>query len=91
MENNVSGSKIKWVEQSDFFGLDYSTKKGTYKDFTFDIRYDSDGSRTTKPNCGCCLIIYFKNAKIDSVFGGIGRLTNYSNSYLERELLKYQN
>jgi hypothetical protein len=28
-------SEIKWIEQNNLFGLDFSTKLGSYKDFTF--------------------------------------------------------
>jgi hypothetical protein len=82
---------IEWTEQNNLYGLDYSTKKGTYKDFTFDIRYDYCGDSKIKPNCGCCLVIYFKNAKIDSTFGKVNGLTSYSERYLDDFLLKYGN
>jgi hypothetical protein len=47
---------IIWTEQSNFFGLDYSSKKGVFHDYEFDIRYDYEGDPKVKPeNCGLYL------------------------------------
>jgi hypothetical protein len=49
---------IIWTEQSNFFGLDYSSKKGVFHDYEFDIRYDYEGDPKVKPeNCGLYLTI----------------------------------
>lgn len=56
---------INWIEQDKFFGLDFSTKKGKFKDYEFDIRYDYDGKPNIKPeNCGLCLVIYKNRSKV---------------------------
>lgn len=89
MENKEIKYKIDWVEQNKLFGLGYSSKKGTYKDFTFDIRYDYDDDLKTKPNCGCVLEIYFKNARIAQHFGNMKSLSKFSQDYLEETLKKY--
>lgn len=89
MENTEIKHKIDWIEQNKLFGLDYSSKKGTYKDFTFDIRYDYDGDSNIKPNCGCVLVIYFKNAKISHRFGNIESLSQFAQDYLEETINKY--
>lgn len=88
---DYSTKTIRWTEQNVLFGLDYSSKKGEYKDFTFDIRYDYDGDSKVNVDCGCCLDIYFKSARIDFAFGKtIEELTNHSESYLESFLKKYK-
>jgi hypothetical protein len=89
MEATEIKYKIDWIEQDKLFGLDYSSKKGTYKDFTFDIRYDYCGDSKIKPDCGCCLLIYFKNVRIENKFGNIKSLTNYSEEYLKETISKY--
>lgn len=82
---------INWTEQSEFFGLNYSTKRGEYLDYTFDIRYDYDGDIKTKPDCGLCLTIYFKGAQIErGIFGNLEYLTLFSETYLKREIARYQ-
>ncbi|MES2287524.1 MAG: hypothetical protein V4547_17650 [Bacteroidota bacterium] len=81
---------IIWTEQDKFYGLDYSTKKGEYKDFTFDIRYDYCGDATTRPKCGCCLLIYFKNKRIESKMGDIDLLTVIAEKYLDKFLKEYK-
>lgn len=79
---------IEWVESSSgYYGLNYSAKKGTYKNYTFDIRYDYDGNPKIKPECDCSLVIYFKNAKMDSKYGSIKKLTEDSEKYLLNEIL----
>ena len=40
---------IVWTEQNEFFGLDYSSKKGIFHDYEFDIRYDYEGNPKIKP------------------------------------------
>lgn len=59
---------ITWQEENKvFFGLDYSTLKGSWNDFNFDIRYDYDGNYKEKPiDCGLWLTIYFKNKPLKS-------------------------
>ena len=82
-------SEIKWIEQHNLFGLDFSTKLGTYKDFTFDIRYDYDGNPSENPKCGLCLTVYFCGAKVMSAYGTLDILTKTAENYLERFLRKY--
>ena len=82
-------AEIKWIEQNNLFGLDYSTKLGTYKDFTFDIRYDYDGNPSEKPECGLWLTVYFCGAKVMSANGTLDGLTKSAENYLERFLRKY--
>lgn len=82
--------KINWIDQDKFFGLDYSSKKGTFKDYTFDIRYDYCGDAKLKPECGLALCIYFKKKRIESKLGNMKGLVSYSEKYLKEELLKYQ-
>lgn len=85
-------TKITWTEQNILFGLDYSSKKGIYKDFSFDIRYDYDGiDPKIKPNhCECNLTIKFKGAQIYDRFGiNIDDLTEASELYLQAFLEKY--
>ncbi len=83
---------IDWKEQNEFYGLDYSSKTGVYKDFTFEIRYDYDGDPKSKPDCGCCLHIYFKNHYIeDTKFGDMDFLTKQAEVYLENFLSTYSN
>jgi hypothetical protein len=81
---------ISWTEQDKKFGLDYSTKLGTYKDFEFDIRYDYDGDENVRPSGGLCLVIYFKKKRIEGCFGGIRSLTKYSEDFLVKFLDDYQ-
>lgn len=84
-------ANIIWIEQSEFFGLDYSTKIGEYLDYIFDIRYDYDGDSKTKPDCGLCLNIYFKGAQIErGIFGNLEYLTLFAETYLKREIARYQ-
>lgn len=54
---------IAWSEENiKTFGLDYSTLKGNFEMFDFDIRYDYDGKANEKPiNCNLYLNIIFKN------------------------------
>lgn len=82
-------AEIKWIEQNNLFGLDYSTKLGTYKDFTFDIRYDYDGKPNEKPECGLWLTVYFCGAKVMSANGTLEGVTKSAENYLERFLQKY--
>ena len=78
---------IDWIEQSSFFGLDYSSKKGKFHDYDFDIRYDYDCDPRIKPeNCGLYLTISKNKSKIASKFGyTIEALVKYSEHYLLKE------
>lgn len=82
---------IVWVEQSSFFGLDHSTKKGKFHDYEFDIRYDYDGDPKIKPeDCGLVLWIFKANKRIGSTFGrSVKSLTTNAEMYLERERQKF--
>ena len=92
LNTTTEKKEIEWTEQNKYFGLDYSTKIGTFLDYTFDIRYDYEGAITVKPEkCGCCLIIYFKGAKIYSTLGSMDALTKISERYLKTDLEKYRN
>jgi len=45
-----------WIEQDEYFGLNYSTAKATAGDYHFDIRYDCDQMYSSKkPNDKCGL------------------------------------
>ena len=84
---------IVWEEENNkFFGLDFSTLKGKWKDFNFDIRYDYDGNSRFKPiDCTIWLTIYLKNSKIKSTFSkDIEVLKQRSNNFL-KELQKQFN
>lgn len=80
-----------WTEQNELFGLDYSSKKGKFNDYEFDIRYDYDGDPKLKPeDCGLHLTIFKNKNKVDSVIGfTIESLTKYSEHYLEKEKEKF--
>lgn len=84
---------IAWVEQSSFYGLDYSSKKGKFHDYDFDIRYDYDGDPRIKPeNCGLCLTVYKNNGRVASKFGStIEQLVKFSENYLLKEKEKFLN
>jgi hypothetical protein len=85
---------INWTEQNKFYGLNYSSKTGLYKDFVFDIRYDYDGGeRNIKPEkCECCLTISFNRVYIEKTkFGDIDSLTKEADEYLEKFLSTYSN
>ena len=80
-------SAIQWTDSDKFYGLDYSTRLGKYKDFTFDIRYDYCGDSKVKPEkCGMTLCIYYKGAKIEDRLGNLKGLTNYSERYIQNEI-----
>lgn len=53
---------IIWTEQNKSFGLDYSSKKGKFHDYDFDIRYDYDGDPKIKPE-NCILFLCISKAK----------------------------
>lgn len=78
---------IIWTEQNNFFGIDYSSKKGKFHDYDFDIRYDYDGQPKVKPeNCGLYLTIFKNNSKIASKFGYTKEaLVKFSEHYLLKE------
>jgi len=78
---------IVWTEQDEKFGLDYSSKKGKFHDYEFDIRYDYDGDSKVKPeNCRLYLTISKNKSKIASKFGyTIEALVKYSEHYLLKE------
>ena len=82
---------IVWTGQSNFFGLDYSSKKGKFHDYDFDIRYDYDGDPKIEPQeCGLHLTIFKNNAKVASKFGfTIEVLVRFSETYLLREQEKF--
>ena len=82
---------IAWVEQSIFFGLDYSSKKGKFHDYEFDIRYDYDGDPKIEPEkCGLHLTVYKNNGKVASKFGfTIEELVKFSETYLLKEQEKF--
>lgn len=87
MENAMATSIIEWVDYHKFYGLDYSTKLGKFKDYTFDIRYDYCGDSKVKPEkCGLALTIYFKNKQIESKLGNMTGLINYSERYIQNEI-----
>ena len=82
---------IVWKEQDEKFGLDYSSKKGKFHDYEFDIRYDYDGDPRIKPeNCTLFLCVFKANTRIGSTFGvSIKALTTNAEMYLERERQKF--
>lgn len=85
--------QIIWTEQSSLFGLDYSSKKGKFHDYDFDIRYDYDGDPKIKPeNCGLNLTIFKRKCRILSRFGStIEELVKFSEYYLLNEKEKFLN
>lgn len=89
-----------WIEQANFFGLDYATAKATVGAYEFDIIYDCDGiydkgSKSIrddiKPNnCGLTLIIRYKNRVMYSGFGDtVDELKNFAEKWLRSEVLNY--
>lgn len=82
---------IIWTEQNDFFGIDYSSKKGKFHDYEFDIRYDYDGDPKLKPeDCGLYLTVFKNNNKVDSKLGfTVESLVRYSINYLYEEQKKF--
>jgi hypothetical protein len=82
---------IIWTEQNQLFGLDYSSKKGTFHDYEFDIRYDCDGECKVKPeNCGLYLTVFKNKNKVASKFGfTIEALVKFSENYLLEEQKKF--
>lgn len=82
---------IIWTEQHINFGLDYSTKKGKFHDYSFDIRYDYDGKSKFKPkNCGLTLIMCKNKTQFYSTFGpNIDILVKYCENFLQKEKLKF--
>ena len=84
---------IIWTEQNENFGLDYSSKKGKFYDYEFDIRYDYDGDPKIKPeDCGLHLTVFKNNNKVDSKFGfTIESLVKFSENYLLKEKEKFLN
>lgn len=81
--------RITWIEE-EIYGLDYSTKLGTFHDYTFDIRYDYCGELKAKPKCGLWLIISKNGNKVHREHSGsISRLTEFSEKYLENEANKF--
>lgn len=84
---------IIWTEQNSLFGLDYSSKKGKFHDYDFDIRYDYEGDPKIKPeNCELCLTIYKGKGRIISRFGStIEELVRFSEYYLLKEKEKFLN
>jgi len=83
----MSTSIIEWVEHDKFYGLDYSTKLGKFKNYTFDIRYDYCGDSKVKPEkCGLSLTVYFKGKQIESKLGNLKGLVKYSEIYIQNEI-----
>lgn len=82
---------IIWTEQNELFGIDYSSKKGKFHDYEFDIRYDYDGDPKIKPeNCGLYLTVFKNNNKVASKFGStIEHLVKFSQHYLLEEQKKF--
>lgn len=90
MEDNNSkpNLKIQWKSQDKLYGLDYSSKKGTYKHFVFDIRCDCDlKDPTINPECDYVLTIKYRGQYIlGEQFGSLESLTTTSEGWLNREL-----
>lgn len=84
-------NSIIWTEQNELFGLDYSSKKGKFHDYEFDIRYDYDGDPKIKPeNCGLHLTIHKGKLVITSKLGStIEELVKFSEKYLLEEQKKF--
>lgn len=84
---------IDWIEQSSFFGINHSSKKGKFHDYEFDIRYDYDGDPRIKPeNCEVFLTVYKNKGKVASKFGStIESLVKFSEHYLLKEKEKFLN
>jgi hypothetical protein len=61
--------RLTWTEQTENYGLDYTSCKGVFEDYVFDIRYDYDGDATQKPDCGLCMTIYVKDKAVQHLFG----------------------
>lgn len=81
--------RITWTEKEKY-GLDYSTKLGTFQDYIFDIRYDYCGDLTVKPKCGLWLSIYKNGVRVHQEHSGsMQRLTEFSENYLENEAKKF--
>ena len=82
---------IIWTEQNELFGIDYSSKKGIFHDYEFDIRYDYDGECKVKPeNCGLYLTVFKNKNKVTSKFGfTIEALVKFSENYLLEEQKKF--
>ena len=78
---------IIWTEQNENFGLDYSSKKGKFYDYEFDIRYDYYGDPKIKPeDCGLHLTIFKNKNRVDSILGfTIEALVKFSENYLLEE------
>lgn len=84
-------NSIIWTEQNELFGLDYSTKKGKFHDYEFDIRYDYDGDPKIKPeNCGLHLTVFKNNNRVAFKFAfTIEALVKFSENYLLEEQKKF--
>ena len=83
---------IKWQEQQDkFFGLDYSTKRGDFYDYHFDIRYDCDmRNPEIVPNCGLTMTITKGRISLKTIFGNsVEDLTERALLYLQKESDKF--
>ncbi len=82
---------IKWTGQNKLFGLDYSTKIGSFHDYIFDIRYDYDGlEENINPECGLVLHISKEGKIFKSILANnINQLIRYSENYLKQEKLKF--
>lgn len=91
MEKAMTKSIIEWVDYDKFYGLDYSTKLGKFKDYTFDIRYDYCGDSKVKPEkCGLALTIFFKGKRIEDKLGNLKGLVHYSEMYIQNEISNWK-
>ncbi len=87
-------NRITWTGQDKYFGLNYSTKRGKFLDFEFDIRYDCDLKDSTvnpSEDVGLWITIHFMNKKIDGTHGRtVNALVQYSERYIDEFLQKYK-
>lgn len=95
------GTKMinNWIEQTKYFGLDYSSAKAVVGEYSFDIRYDCDGVYDRKekrfrvdkqPNYGVCVMAYFKKRQFYSAFAkDIDTAKMLCEQWLHTEVLNY--
>ena len=77
-------------ENKELFGLDHSTLKGSWKIFSFDIRYDYDGKSDVKPEkCLMFMLVFYKNIKIERFSGyDLQKLKETAELFVEELILK---
>ena len=82
---NIMNGIIWSEENTKNYGLDYSTLKGEFEFFKFDIRYDYDGKPTEKPTgCNLDCNIYFNGKRIANKRSpDINHLKNYCRDYMQ--------